>query len=101
MIKPSPAQASILLAERMDFKLHRVGLIFDSIGKNDKVCHRYYSAFLPKSRYRYQMVNPVADSRRCHPFGSVTLRWEAGHLPLGKGTNFGYLIWRKTNCVFL
>jgi len=97
----SPAQASVLLTQRMDFKLHREGLITDSIGVNTAVCYTYPSAILPKSRYRYQMTNFIADSHSCHPFGQTTLSWESGHLSLKSAKDFGYLIWRKRNCAFL
>ena len=97
----SPVQAAILLAERVNFKLHRTGLILDSKGENHAVCTSHYSAIMPKSRYRYQLTNPIPDNQSCHPFGQSTLSWESGHLSLQAGGNFGYLIWRKRNCAFL
>lgn len=94
-------QASTLLAERMDYKLHREGLIWDSVGQNSPaLCHTYPTPIIPKSRYRYQMVNPVATTGRggCHPFGATTTAWGAGHEIPFKGEDFGYLIWKKLNC---
>ena len=97
----SPFQTSLLVTERLAFKLHRLGLVKDSSGEDTKVCEQSYQAILPKNRYRYQVVNPKADASACHPFGSSTLKWQASKLsPKNKG-NFGYLIWRKRNCVFL
>ena len=98
----SPISAAILLAERADFKLHRVGAILDSVGKDaPAICMPYYSALLPKSRYRYQMTNTIPEAARCHPFGHTAVTWEAGHTVPGDGDNFGFMIWRKRNCCFL
>lgn len=98
----SPIAAAVLLAERVDYKLHRLGAIRDSIGKNSPaLCYTYSSALMPKSRYRYQMTNTVAEASSCHPFGHSTTTWEAGHIRPGDGDNYGFLIWRKRNCCFL
>ena len=94
-------QASTLITERMAYKMHREGLLWDSLGENGPgLCQTYPSAFMPKSRYRYQMINPVATtgSGGCHPFGATTVTWEAGHEYPFKGEDFGYLVWRKRNC---
>ena len=97
-------QASTLLAERMDFKMHREGMIWESDPANDQdVCYEYPSAIMPKSRYRYQMTNPIptADEHGCHQFGHSTATWGAGHEFPYTGEDFGYLIWRKRNCCAL
>lgn len=92
-------QASVLLSERMGFKLHRLGLVEETTGKDIKaICQKHYSAILPKSRYRYQMVNPLPTAHACYPYGRATSLWEAGHEYPYKGEDFGYLIWRKRNC---
>lgn len=97
----SPISAATLLAERTDFKLHRIGMIEDSVGKNSPaICYQYKSALLPKSRYRYQMVNTLPDAKNCHPFGQSVMTWESGHTYPSDGDNFGFLIWRKKNCCF-
>ena len=98
----SPLQAATLLAERTDFKLHRIGAIRDSIGENSPaICNTYPSVTMPKSRYRYQLVNTLPDAKHCHPFGQSVLTWEAGHTYPGDGDNFGFLILKKRNCCFL
>lgn len=97
-------QASTLLSERMDFKLHREGMIWESLPANDmSICSEYPSPILPKSRYRYQMTNPIptADSHGCHQFGYSTATWGANHEYPESGEDFGYLIWRKRNCCAL
>ncbi|MBM2895062.1 TraU family protein, partial [Escherichia coli] len=38
---------------------------------------------------------------QCHPFGRSVTRWETGKNPPNTKKNFGYLMWRKRNCVFL
>jgi conjugal transfer pilus assembly protein TraU len=98
----SPIQAATLLAERMDYKLHREGLIWDSVGKNSPaLCTEHYDAIMPKSRYRYQMINSVPDAKTCSPFGTNTETWESGHEPVSDHSNFGFLIWQKRNCCLL
>jgi len=98
----SPIQAALLLSERMDFKLHRLSLIEDSVSENSPaLCNPHFDPIMPKSRYRYQMVNTVPDGDHAYPFGTNTMLWEAGHAPPGSHNNFGFLIWRKRNCCFL
>ena len=97
----SPQQSSVLLSERMAFKLHRQGLVMNSIGADSAVCFEYPSAIIPKERWRYQMVNKYPDVAACHPFGRSVMRWETGHMRPDDRKNFGYLMWRKRNCVFL
>lgn len=99
-------QASLLLAERMAYKLHREGLLWDSVPENaPALCTQYPSPILPKSRYRYQMVNPIPTAQGgedgCHAFGHSTTLWESLHEYPVKGEDFGYLIWRKRNCCAL
>lgn len=97
----SPQATSVLLSERMAYKLHRQGMIMNSVGKDNDVCFEYPSPIIPKDRYRYQMVNMYPDTAQCHPFGRSVMTWEAGHAAPSSRQNFGYLIWRKRNCVFL
>lgn len=97
-------QASVLLAERMAYKMHRNLLINDSVGRDSPtLCYTYKFPIMPKSRYRYQMVNPIptTGSGGCYPFGRTTTTWEAGHEIPFKGEDFGYLIWRKRDCCAL
>ena len=99
----SVLQNSLLLSERVAYRLHRLppGLIKDSIGKDGAVCKEYYHAIIPKNRYRYELMNPTVDANSCHPFGHTVTTWQTGKTrPDDKG-NYGYLIWRKRNCVFL
>ncbi|HBC7186385.1 TPA: conjugal transfer pilus assembly protein TraU [Morganella morganii] len=97
----SGLNSSVLMAERMNFKLHRQGIIMDSIGADRAVCFEYPQPIVPKSRYRYQLVNLVPDAMQCHPSGRSVLRWQIGkELPTTK-KNYGYVIWKKRNCVIL
>ncbi len=97
----STLQNSTLLSERMDYKLHREGLIEDSSGKNFAVCHQTYTPILPKDRYRYELMNPSSDANSCHPFGHTVTTWQSNKVKPDDKGNYGYLIWRKRNCVFL
>ncbi|MCX7124235.1 MAG: conjugal transfer pilus assembly protein TraU [Gammaproteobacteria bacterium] len=98
----SPIQAALLLTERMDFKLHREMLIQDSVSQNSPaLCDTHFDPIMPKSRYRYQMVNTIPDGDQAFPFGTNTMIWESGHTPPNSRDNFGFLIWRKRNCCML
>lgn len=97
----SPLQSSVLVSERMAFKLHRQGQILESVGADRAVCFEYPSPIIPKERWRYQMVNMFPDAAQCHPFGRTVMRWEMGRNPPNTKKNYGYLLWRKRNCVFL
>jgi conjugal transfer pilus assembly protein TraU len=96
-------QASTLLTERMTYKMHREGLLWDSVGQNSPaLCYEYPAPIIPKSRYRYQMVNPIPTASGgedgCHAFGHTTSLWGSLHEYPYAGEDFGYLVWRKRNC---
>jgi conjugal transfer pilus assembly protein TraU len=95
--------ASTLLAERMAYKLHRPPILVDSSPDLSSICHQHATPILPKSRYRYQMVNPLptTGSGGCFPFGRTTAIWGSMKEFPYKGEDFGYLIWRKRNCCAL
>ncbi len=97
----SPVQTALLLTERMNYKLHREGLIPDSSPDKGAICKERPYPMIPKSRYRYEMVNQVADGRHCYPTGASTLTWEAGKIKPHTPDQYGFLVWRKRNCVFL
>ena len=97
----SPLESSLLVSERMAFKLHREGLVMNSIGADNAVCNQYPSPIMPKERWRYQMVNMYPETGNCHPFGASTQLWGTTHNTPQSKKNFGYLMWRKRNCVFL
>lgn len=94
-------QASLLLTERMAYKMHRDLLLTDSVGENSPaLCFAPRLPIIPKSRYRYQMTYPMATvgSNGCHPSGATTTVWEGGHEIPFKGEDFGFLVFRKRNC---
>lgn len=97
----SPLEASLLVSERMAFKLHREGLVMETVGADVAVCYQYPSPIIPKSRWRYQMVNMYPEPNDCHPFGTTTQLWGSVHNSPATKKNFGYLMWRKRNCVYL
>ena len=102
----SPLETTLLLAERVAFKLHRIALILDSspdagTGVGGDICREHYKPILLKSRYRYQLTNPSAAADQCAPFGRATLSLEPFHLSPSDTGDRGYLIWRKRNCTFL
>ena len=97
----STTSNAVLLAERMNFKLHRQGMIFETIGVFPAVCQQFPAPILPKSRYRYQFTNIVPEPYISHPYCTSTLLWEAGKDNLATMSNFGVMNFRKRNCVFL
>ena len=97
----SPVQTALLLTERLNFKLHREGLIKDSSPLPGAICSEHKSPVTPKSRYRYEMVNQIADGKHCYPSGYTTLAWEANKIKPHTQSQYGFLIWRKRNCTFL
>ena len=100
--KKSLLDAAVLEAERINFKLHREGLVWDSVGEDSPaICMDHVTPILPKSRYRYEQVNIIPDAGSVHPFGELTATWEAGHHAISDGDNVGFLLWRKKNCCAL
>jgi conjugal transfer pilus assembly protein TraU len=92
---------AVLLTERMNYKLHRQGMIMETKGFYPAVCNQYPSPILPKSRYRYQLTNVVPEPYLSHPYTTTTVLSESGKDHIVSGTNFGILNFRKRNCVFL
>ncbi len=90
----SSAQASTLIAERGLLLLHRLGFIADS--SKDSLCGENYSYYLPKSRYRYQLMYPVQKS--CYPLGHSTALWEIGVTSALSTEDYAYVVWKKRNC---
>ncbi|MFS1985974.1 conjugal transfer pilus assembly protein TraU [Vibrio breoganii] len=99
--RDTPIQAGTLIMERLNYKLHRQGMVWETRGEDGAVCYQYPTPILPKSRYRYQMSAPITDAAWCHPYTTTTTIWEMGHDNPTTGDNFGYVQWRKRNCVFL
>lgn len=97
----SPIQAATLIAEKFNYKLHREGIVWESHGETGAICHQTPMPVLPKSRYRYQMTNSIAAPLHCYPYGTTTIIWESGHDNPVTGRNFGYVNFKKRNCVFL
>ena len=96
-------QASLLVAQRLVFRLHRLLLAWGTSG-TAALCGRYPMPIMKKSQYRWQMTQPVPATSPltgCNPTGRSSVIWEAlRELPVA-GENFGYLLWRKRNCCLL
>lgn len=95
-----PIQASLLLTQRMIFKLHREGLLWGSMGAKG-LCGKYPMPILRKTQYKTQMTYPRATTGSCHPLGRSDALWSSGRSFPYKGEDFGYLIWRKRSCCLL
>jgi conjugal transfer pilus assembly protein TraU len=97
-------QASLLLTERMVYKLHRQGLLFGSVG-DEGLCQKYPMPIWKKSQYRSQMTFPIpgvsGEPYPCSPFGRSSALYESGRELPFIGEDFGWLIWRKRDCCAL
>lgn len=69
------------------------------MGADVAVCYEYPSPIILKERWRYQMVNMYPDSAQCHPRQDSDALGSRETLPVTR-KNFGYLMWRKRNCVY-
>ena len=96
-------QASLLAAQRLVYRLHRLGLALGTSG-TAALCGRYPMPVMKKSQYRWQMTQPVPATSPltgCNPTGRSSVLWETlRELPVA-GESFGYLLWRKRNCCLL
>lgn len=98
----SPVQTALLLTERLNYKLHREPpILLDSSPKASAICREHHQLTLPKSRYRYELVNQVADGKHCYVGGHNTLNWEVGKIKVHTPDQYGFLVWRKRHCTFL
>ncbi|WP_131784018.1 conjugal transfer pilus assembly protein TraU [Legionella gresilensis] len=97
----SPVQTALLLTERLNYKMHREFLVSDSSASLSAICTEHHYSVTPKSRYRYEMVNQVADGKHCYSSGHSTLTWEAGKIKPHTPDQYGFLVWRKRNCTFM
>lgn len=90
-------QASLNVAEKITYKMHRQGMAHQTSSDNVKeICTKKLAPMIKKSHYRYQLVNP--DVGPCAPFGKTTTAFEANKETPIVGEDFGYLLWRKTSC---
>ena len=97
-------QASLLVAQKMLFKLHRQLTAWGTIGEG-ALCGRYPMPIMDKRQYRFQQTQPTAQTTPvmgCNPAGrtSTHYEWHGGEYPLA-GENFGWLLWRKRSCCML
>ena len=90
-------QASSLIAGRLMAKLHRELLLWGYVGKKG-LCGKYPMPVIRKSQYRLQMTYPIPQSRDCVALGHTDVTWNAGREYPYKGSDFGYLVWRRRDC---
>jgi conjugal transfer pilus assembly protein TraU len=93
-------QASSLILARFMAKLHREGLLWITSGKA-ALCKKYPMPIIKKSQYRIQMTYPIPQTTSCHPIGKNPFIFQAGKEYPYKGSDFGYLVWRKRDCCML
>lgn len=90
-------QASLLIVGRFMAKLHREFLLNGTVGEK-AWCGKYLAPVILKSQYRLQMTYPTPDTKNCWPLGYTEVVWQAGREFPFKGSDFGYLVWRKRDC---
>ncbi len=96
-------QASLLAAQRLAFRLHRLGLARGTAGPA-ALCGAYPMPVMRKSQYRWQMTAPVPATdpiAGCNPTGRSSVFWESLREVPVSGESFGYLLWRKRTCCLL
>ena len=101
-------QASSLLSIRIIAKMHRIGLArntsTDNGSFNGPLCRKPFAPILKKSQYRLQMTYPIPVTKGsfvCNTLGMSDMFYNTGREFPYKGEDFGYLLWRKTNCCLL
>ena len=90
-------QASSLIVTRLMAKLHRLFLMWGTTGK-EAWCKKYFMPIMKKSQYRMQLIYPKPQTNSCHPLGKNPFSFQAGQEFPFKGSDFGYLVWRKREC---
>lgn len=90
-------QASLLIIQRTIARLHRAGVLWGYVGKRG-LCGKYPMPFIRKSAYRTQMTYPIPQTKSCYALGHTELTWGSGREYPYKGSDFGYLVWRKRDC---
>lgn len=96
----SDVQASALMVHRILFKLHRMGLLKGTVGK-DGLCQPYTMLHMRKQQYKIQMVFPSCQRQGCQPLGRSETFWGLGRSFPVKGEDFCYLVWRRRDCCVL
>lgn len=102
-------QASSLLAARIIAKMHRIGLAQEtstdentSLTGSGKLCRKSRLLKIKKSQYKLQMVNPRPTTGNldigCWPLGLSDIIYSTFKEYPYDGQDWGYLVWRKTNC---
>lgn len=97
-------QNSSLLTYRILAKMHRVGLAkataTTDASIDGAICRKRTSFLIPKSQYKLQMVYPRTSSKGlgCWPIGLSDMLYSSFKEYPNDGSDWGYLIWRKTNC---
>ncbi len=93
-------QASSLLATRFMAKLHRELLLWGYIGVKG-LCGKYPMPIIRKSQYRLQVTYPLPQTDSCQPLGKNPFFFQAGREYPYKGSDFGYLVFRRRDCCLL
>ena len=103
-------QSSSLLTVRAIAKMHRLGLAQEtstdentSLPGGGKLCRKSIALKIKKSQYKLQLTNPkpTTGDIACWPLGFTDTLYSSGKEYPYDGEDFGYLIWRKTNCCLM
>lgn len=98
----SNVQASLLIAQRGAFRMHRQGNNMPGTMGEAAMCGYYDMPTMQKSQYKTQMTYPYVPSDgstyACNPLGRSSVLWESLVSYPFEGEDFAYLLWRKRNC---
>jgi conjugal transfer pilus assembly protein TraU len=107
-VASSGIAASVLVAQRMLYKMHRQGLLMGTTynGSSYSLCAKYPMPILLKGQYKTQLMYPIPETSGagpahpycCQPLGRSTMLWGLGKEFPVSGEDFSYLIWRKRDC---
>ncbi len=92
--------SSLLLTQRMAFKLHRQ-LVARDTSTIAAMCIPQPQPIMRKGQYKTQMLHPLPYPQGAQPFGRLSLPWASGREYPVHGEDFSYLVFRKRLCCAL
>ena len=98
----SDVQSTLLIAQRVANRVHRLGLEQDTSG-SEALCGARRTLRFEKNSWRTQGLYPNALTNAaagCKPLGASTLSYES-QLLSASSTDYSYVFWRKRNCCVL
>ena len=92
-----PLNASSLELSRMMYVMHRRGIEWGTVGK-DNACGGSVQLTLPKEQYRFSLFYPVSETEDNHILGRAPIFWGSLKLIPGMSEDPIYIVWRWLDC---